>query len=32
VAPVYDGPGHITSLLAANLMFELLGVIASGRT
>ena len=32
VAPPYDGPGHITSLLAANLMFELLGVIATSRT
>ncbi len=31
VAPPYDGPGHITSLLAANLMFELLGVIAGSR-
>jgi agmatinase len=28
VAPPYDGPGHITSLLAANLMFELLCVVA----
>lgn len=28
VAPQFDGPGHITSLLAANLMFELLCVIA----
>jgi len=31
VAPPYDGPGQITSLLAANLMFELLGVIAGSR-
>ncbi|MGH9312114.1 MAG: agmatinase [Vicinamibacterales bacterium] len=31
VAPQFDGPGQITSLLAANLMFELLGVIARGR-
>ena len=31
VAPPYDGPGHITSLLAANLMFELLCVIAGSR-
>jgi agmatinase len=31
VAPQFDGPGHITSLLAANLMFELLGVIARAR-
>jgi agmatinase len=28
VAPQFDGPGQITSLLAANLMFELLCVIA----
>jgi agmatinase len=28
VAPVFDGPGHITSLLAANLMFEFLCAIA----
>lgn len=28
VAPPFDGPGHITSLLAANLLFELLCVIA----
>ena len=28
VAPPFDGPGQITSLLAANLMFELLCVIA----
>ncbi len=28
VAPPFDGPGHITSLLAANIMFELLCVIA----
>jgi len=28
VAPAYDGPGQITALLAANLMFELLCVIA----
>jgi agmatinase len=31
VAPQFDGPGQITSLVAANLMFELLGVIARGR-
>jgi arginase family enzyme len=31
VAPSFDGPGHITSLLAANLLFELLCVIASTR-
>ncbi len=28
VAPVFDGPGQITALLAANLMFEFLGVMA----
>lgn len=28
VAPPFDGPGQITSLLAANIMFELLSVIA----
>lgn len=31
VAPPFDGPGQITSLLAANLLFELLCVIASTR-
>ena len=30
VSPPFDGPGHITSLLAANLVFELLSVIALG--
>ena len=28
VAPPYDGPGQITSLLAANLLFEMLCVLA----
>ena len=28
VSPPYDGPGQITSLLAANLLFELLSVLA----
>lgn len=28
VAPQFDGPGQITALLAANIMFELLGVLA----
>ena len=28
VSPPFDGPGQITSLLAANLMFEMLCVIA----
>ena len=28
VAPAYDGPGQITSLLAANLLFEMLCVLA----
>src|ERR1043165_307404 len=31
VCPPYDGPGQITSLLAANLMFELVSVFALGR-
>jgi agmatinase len=31
VSPPYDGPGQITSLLAANLLFELLGVFALER-
>jgi agmatinase len=31
VAPPFDGPGQITSLLAANLMFELLCVIGLKR-
>lgn len=28
VSPLYDGPGQITALLAANLLFELLCVVA----
>ena len=32
VAPQFDGPGQITSVLAANLMFELLCVITTART
>ncbi|HYB43773.1 MAG TPA: agmatinase [Candidatus Methylomirabilis sp.] len=31
VSPPFDGPGQITSLLAANLLFELLSVIALGK-
>ena len=31
VSPPYDGPGQITALMAANLAFELLGVMALGR-
>ncbi len=31
VSPPYDGPGQITSLMAANLAFELLGVMALGQ-
>ena len=30
VAPPFDGPGQITALLAANLMFEFLCVLALG--
>jgi agmatinase len=29
VAPTFDGPGHITSVLAANILFELLSVRAA---
>ena len=32
VAPLFDGPGQITALLAANLMFEFLCVLARGQT
>jgi len=31
VAPLFDGPGQITALLAANLMFEFLCVLAQPR-
>jgi arginase family enzyme len=31
VAPPYDGPGQITSLLAANLLFEMLCVLSVRR-
>ncbi len=31
VAPPWDGPGQVTALLAANLVFELLGVMATER-
>ncbi len=31
VSPPFDGPGQITSLLAANVLFELLCAIAKGR-
>jgi agmatinase len=31
VAPAYDGPGQITSLLAANLLFEFVSLLALGR-
>jgi arginase family enzyme len=30
VSPPFDGPGQVTSLLAANLLFEMLCVIAAG--
>jgi arginase family enzyme len=30
VSPLYDGPGQITSVLAANLMFEFLCALALG--
>ncbi len=31
VSPPYDGPGQVTALLAANLLFELVSVIALSR-
>jgi agmatinase len=31
VSPPYDGPGQITALLAANLLFEFVSVLALGR-
>jgi agmatinase len=31
VSPVFDGPGQITALLAANIMFEFLCVLAKGQ-
>jgi agmatinase len=31
VAPAYDGPGQITALLGANLLFEFLALVALGR-
>jgi arginase family enzyme len=31
VAPAYDGPGQITSLLAANLVFEFVSLVALRR-
>lgn len=31
VSPLYDGPGQITALLAANLLFELLCLLAAQR-
>jgi guanidinopropionase len=31
VSPPFDGPGQITALLAANLLFEILCLIARGR-
>jgi agmatinase len=31
VSPPYDGPGQVTALLAANLMFELVSVMALAR-
>lgn len=32
VAPVFDGPGQITALLAANILFEILCALARGRS
>ena len=31
VSPPYDGPGQVTSLLAANLLFEFVSLLALRR-
>ena len=31
VAPQYDGPGQITALLAANVAYEMLSLVARSR-
>src|SRR3954451_15217796 len=31
VAPTYDGPGQVTALLAANVIFEMLSIVALAR-
>jgi len=31
VSPPYDGPGQVTALLAANLLFELVSLLALQR-
>jgi arginase family enzyme len=31
VYPQYDGPGQITSLLAANVAYEFLALVAGGK-
>ncbi|MDX6535441.1 MAG: agmatinase, partial [Gaiellales bacterium] len=31
VAPTYDGPGQITALMAANVVFEMLSFVALAR-
>ena len=31
VAPAYDGPGQVTALFAANLIFEMLSMVARAR-
>jgi agmatinase len=31
VSPLYDGPGQVTALLAANLLFEFLSLLALQR-
>ena len=31
VSPPYDGPGQVTALLAANLLFELVSLLALAR-
>jgi agmatinase len=31
VSPLYDGPGQVTALMAANLLFELVSLLALRR-
>jgi len=31
VAPAYDGPGQVTAMLAANIAYELLALVAVAR-
>ena len=31
VSPIYDGPGQVTALLGANLIFDMLAMVAGSR-